>query len=80
MKKRIWVVGGSFGAGVILVLAMLAPVIGAQTVKINEKRINVFQQIKQKIENILWQPGDLLAVILLAILVFLNYLRSGGAG
>jgi len=31
MKKRTWVIGGSVGAGVILVLASLIPIVNAQT-------------------------------------------------
>ena len=51
MKKRIWVVGGSMGAGVILVLAMLSTVVSAQTVKSTEVRTNIAQYFKDKISN-----------------------------
>ena len=63
--KRSITVGGSVGAGVLLVLAMLTTVVCAQTIKSNEIRTNIFQQIKEKIKNNDWKPGDILNIKLL---------------
>jgi hypothetical protein len=66
---------GSVGAGVLLVLAMLTTVVGSQTISTDEKKINVFQQIKEKIVNN-WEPGPILGFIAL-ILLTIYYLSIG---
>jgi len=73
MKKRIWVVGGSIGAGVILVLAILSTVVSAQIVKTDEKKVNIFQQIREKIENLFWQPGQLFAILVYLFILILLF-------
>lgn len=60
MKKII--VLGSMGAGVLLILSMMTTVVGAQTVKSNEVQTNILQQIKEKIKNNDWKPGDILHI------------------
>lgn len=75
--KRMLVVGGSVGVGVLLVLAMLTSVVSAQAVKSDEKRTNVFQQIKEKMENN-WVPGDIISSIFLLIIMTIMFLMNGG--
>ena len=75
MRKII--VMGSVGAGMLLVLAMFSAIVSAQTLKSNEIQTNVFQQIREKITNGGWQPGEIIGFlaylfILLLILIFSN--------
>jgi len=42
---------GSIGVGVLLILALFPGVVNAQTINLNERQINIFQQIKEKIKN-----------------------------
>ena len=58
-------VSGSIGAGVLLILALFPAVVSAQTINLNERQTNIFQQIKEKIKNTDWKPGDILNIKLL---------------
>ncbi|MCX6666525.1 MAG: hypothetical protein NT038_10805 [Euryarchaeota archaeon] len=64
MKKGL-IVAGSIGAGVLLILALFPTVVCAQTVKSNEAQTNIIQQLKEKIKNTDWKPGDILNIKLL---------------
>ncbi|MCX6666527.1 MAG: hypothetical protein NT038_10815 [Euryarchaeota archaeon] len=65
MQRRILMVSGSIGAGVLLILALFPAVVSAQTINLNERQTNIFQQIKEKIKNTDWKPGDILNIKLL---------------
>ena len=65
MKRRIWVVGGSMGAGILLVLAMFPTVVSAQTMNLNERQTDIFQHLKEKMKDTDWKPGDILDIKLL---------------
>ena len=53
---------GSIGTSVLLILSMLTTVVSAQTMNVNERQTNIFQQIKEKIKNTDWKPGDILNI------------------
>ena len=65
MKGRKWIIGGSIGAGVLLILALFPAVVSAQTVKTSEIKTNILQQIKEKIKENDWKPGNSLNIALL---------------
>lgn len=80
MKKIIMV--GSVGAGVILVLAMLTTVVNAQTEKSDGTQTNIFQyiqQLKNKIENKLIQPGGIIFELFIIVMAILYIIISGPA-
>ena len=56
---------GSIGAGIFLILSMVTTVVSAQTMNLNERQNNIFQQIKEKMKNNDWKPGDILDIKLL---------------
>ena len=62
MKRKILTVGGSIGACVLLVLMTFPAIVNAQTVKTSEIKTNILQQIKEKIQNNDWKPGDILNI------------------
>jgi len=64
MKRKLIFVG-SVGAGILLVLAMFPTIVSAQAIKPNEIQTNILQQIKEKIKNNDWKPGDILNIKLL---------------
>jgi len=49
---------------VIIVLAGFSSIASAQTTKPNEIRSNIFQQIKEKMENKLIPPGEIFGTLL----------------
>jgi len=61
MKGKLMLVG-SVGAGVLLILALFPAVVSAQSIKSNEMKTNILQQIKEKIKNTDWKPGDSLNI------------------
>ena len=71
IMKRIFVVGGSMVVGIILVLAMLTTSVSAQTVKSDEVQANIFQNIKNKISNNIWFPGEFLGILLYILIVLI---------
>ena len=76
--KRLLVVGGSIGASVILVLAMFPTVVSAQTVKSNEMKTNIVQQIKERIKDLVWEPGDIILTLIILMMVLIELFRPGG--
>ncbi|MFH1101187.1 MAG: hypothetical protein V1726_04025 [Methanobacteriota archaeon] len=64
-RKMVWV--GSVGAGVILVLAMLSSVVGAETIKSDEKRTNLIQFVIDKIAKNNLPSGGIIDTIQLLI-------------
>ena len=64
MNKKI-LIGSTLA--VIIVLASFSSVASAQTTKTNEMKSKIFQQIKEKIENKLWVPGDILYLLIISI-------------
>ena len=72
-------VGGSIGAAVLIVLAMVPSIVSAQKIKTDEKRINYIKNFKDKLENI----GPLRYFILViyamifGILLIINTFLSG---
>ena len=77
MRTRIMVVGGSLGAGVLIVLAMfLTTVVSAQPIKSKIIKTPIFQNLTEIIENN-WEPGPILGFIALILLTI--YFLSIGA-
>ncbi|MCX6665411.1 MAG: hypothetical protein NT038_05055 [Euryarchaeota archaeon] len=76
MKRRMWVVWGSVGAVVLLVLAMFPSAVGTQIVKSNEKRINLIQSIRDRISKHEWAPGDIIMAIILFIVITIGFLKG----
>ncbi|MFH1101244.1 MAG: hypothetical protein V1726_04310 [Methanobacteriota archaeon] len=70
MKGKI-VIGSTLA--VIIVLAGFSSIASAQTTESN----TFFQQIKDKIENTPWQPGDFFFMIIYVFLVIIHVLKSG---
>lgn len=72
--KRLLVVGGSIGASMLIVLAMLPAVVSAQSLKTTlndvqlkksiDNRISLIQKTKTFTKNAEWFPGYLLLYIL----------------
>ena len=73
--KRIWVVGGSVGAGVILILAMLTSVVSAQTMKSNEVRTNIIQYLRDIISK---NRSNQDCIITIGYFIFLFFLFLDG--
>ena len=67
MKRKILV--ECFCVIFILVLVSCTSVVNAQTIKSNEIRTNVFQQLKDKLDYRDWYPGFLLDLMLLILLM-----------
>ena len=61
-KMKVVLFLGSIGTSVLLILSMLTTVVSAQTMNVNERQTNIFQQIKEKIKNTDWKPGDILNI------------------
>jgi len=78
--KRTLVVVGSTGVIFLLMLAMFPSIVSAQKVQLNERQTNAFQQIKNRIENKLWEPGNFLDDIMVLIFMIIWLLVTGGVG
>lgn len=71
MKRRIWVVGGSIGAVVLLVLAMVSTIVSARVVESKELRSSIIHSFRDKIADSFWAPGDIIFMIRLIIFAFI---------
>lgn len=78
--KRKWVIGGSVGAGVLLVLVMLTTVVSAQTVKSNEIRTNLIKIIRDKKINANLAVGGIIDSFRFMIFVFLLIITAFFSG
>ena len=74
--KRTMLVGGSIGAGVILVLAMLSSVVSAQTIKSDEIRTNIIQHFRDVVSKNNSAQDCILAFII-GFLFFLEAFLQG---
>ena len=74
--RRFLIVGGSVGAGVILVLAMLSTVVSAQTAKTDEKRNILIQSICNKIKNNNWASSGIIDNFLILIFMIFLFLEA----
>jgi|GEM_PF-2878292 len=64
MKKRMILIG-SIRAGIVLILSMMTTVVSAQTIKSNEIKTNIVQQLKETMKDNDRKPGDILNITLL---------------
>jgi len=60
--KRSIIVGGSVGAGVLLILMAFPTIVNAQATKTDGLKTNIVQQIKEKIENNIREPFQFLTI------------------
>jgi len=70
MGRRIWLVGGSIGAGVILILMAFTSVVNAQTTASNKKTVTSnlidsknFKEKQKILSSILSEPGRLIQIL-----------------
>ncbi|MCX6665702.1 MAG: hypothetical protein NT038_06555 [Euryarchaeota archaeon] len=87
MKRKMWVIGGSVGAGVLLVLAMLPTVVSAQTTKmtINDMYQTIKNELLIKKKNDLKNAGRIgfllaLLIDMLAPIIYLIFAIIGSLG
>ncbi|MCX6665357.1 MAG: hypothetical protein NT038_04765 [Euryarchaeota archaeon] len=78
MTKKILI--GSIGIIFLLVFVSFTSVVGAQTIKINEKRTTLIQYIRDKIKHNDWAQGgiiDTIAFMIFAFLVMMSAFLKG---
>lgn len=78
MGRRIWLVGGSIGTGVLLILAFFPAVVSAHTTTSIKKIIESksFSSLgKQKLKSFLyWEPGDFIGLLFTLFAGFLYWI------
>jgi UPF0716 family protein affecting phage T7 exclusion len=81
MKSRLWVVGGSIGAAVLILLAIVPTIVGAQAIKTNKIQTSIVQQIKEKMIKTDRTPtGIIIDSILIVILMILSIIDAWLSG
>jgi hypothetical protein len=69
--KRILVVGGSIGAIILIVFAMIPSIASGHVVQLNEKKINIINSVKDKILNNDFELNGIIDTIYIIIIVFI---------
>jgi len=73
---RRFVAIGSIGVIFLLMITTFSSIASSQKVQFNEMQKNVFQQIREKIKDYDWTPGDFLMAIILFIIITIGFLKG----